>query len=324
MPKYIGLQKQIAKNNRSSLLMLASFPLIVLALIYAACAFFAWVETVDTPETAEWAYKAFFYFKYIGPPAFLIVLAWFLVAYFFNAHMISTMAGARPLERKENKRVYNLIENLCIQTGMSMPQVQIIDDDGLNAFASGINERTYTVTLTRGIVEALDDEELEGVIAHELSHIRNRDVRLMIVSIVFVGIFLTLAELFGYIIRFSSLRSRKKGKGEGEAVVLAVIFTCAVMMLLCYAAYALTFFLKFAISRKREYLADAGGAEITHKPWALASALRKISGHSHVSTVKDAAVNQLFIENEDKPGLFSLFTATHPPIEKRIAFLEQL
>lgn len=198
--KYIGLQKQIARNNRSSLLMLASFPSIVLALIYAACAIFAWVEAADAPEAAEWTSQAFFYFKHVGPPAFLIVLAWFLVAYFFNAYMISTMSGARPLERRENKRVYNLIENLCVQTGMSMPQVQIIDDDGLNAFASGINERTYTVTLARGIVEALDDEELEGVIAHELSHIRNRDVRLMIVSIVFVGIFLTLAELFGHII----------------------------------------------------------------------------------------------------------------------------
>ena len=103
--------------------------------------------------------------------------------------------GSKPLERTENKRVYNLLENLCISQGMSMPKLYVIDDDSLNAFASGINQKSYSVSLSKGIIEKLTDEELEAVIAHELTHIRNRDVRLLIISIVFVGIFSFLAEL---------------------------------------------------------------------------------------------------------------------------------
>src|SRR5690606_3093631 len=123
------------------------------------------------------------------------VAIWFVIAWFANTAIIQAATGARPLERKENMRVYNLVENLCISQGMKMPNVYVIEDDALNAYASGINEKTYAVTLTRGIINTLDDAELEGVIAHELAHIRNRDVRLLIVSIVFVGIFAFLSQM---------------------------------------------------------------------------------------------------------------------------------
>jgi heat shock protein HtpX len=122
------------------------------------------------------------------------VAVWFLVAWFSHSAMINKATGSKPLERKDNKRVYNLVENLCISRGMPMPKVNIIEDDSLNAFASGINSKTYTVSLSRGIIEKLNDHELEAVIAHELTHIRNRDVRLLIISVVFVGIFAFISE----------------------------------------------------------------------------------------------------------------------------------
>jgi len=322
-PKYVGLQTQISRNNRSCVLMLLSFPAIVLGLIYAACYIWAFSEQLNSMVAIPWKEHAFTYFTKVGPIAFLCVLAWFLIAYFYNVSIISFSTGARYIERKENKRVYNLIENICVATGTSMPKVQIINVPAMNAYASGINESTYTIALTQGIIDNLDDDELEGVIAHELSHIRNNDARVMIVSIVFVGIFLLLAQLFYYLIRTGFARagsaSRKRGKGGGSILLL-----CFVMMILCYFAYLFSFFIRFAVSRKREYLADAGSAEITHKPWALASALRKISGNSDIPTIKDSAVSQLFIDSSEDSSFFSFFTATHPPIEKRIAFLEQL
>ena len=124
-----------------------------------------------------------------------VVLIWFLIAFWANTSIIKAATGAKPLDRRENKRVYNLVENLCMANGMKTPKINIINDDSLNAFASGINDRTYTVTLSKGIIQKLNDEELEAVIAHELTHIRNRDVRLLIVSIVFVGIFSMLTQM---------------------------------------------------------------------------------------------------------------------------------
>ncbi len=123
------------------------------------------------------------------------VIIWFIIAWFSHSSMINTATNSKPLERKENKRVYNLVENLCISTGMQMPKVNIIEDDSLNAFASGIKSKTFSVSLSRGIIDKLEDEELEAVIAHELTHIRNRDVRLLIISIVFVGIFGFISEM---------------------------------------------------------------------------------------------------------------------------------
>ena len=233
---------------------------------------------------------------------------------------IKLSTGAKSLERKENKRVYNLLENICISQGMKMPKLNIINDDSLNAFASGINDNSYSISLSSGIINKLDDDELEGVLAHELTHIRNRDVRLLIISIIFVGIFSFIAEMAFRGIRFAGGRkSDKDGKGSG-AIILIVIAITAV-------AYLISILLRFGISRKREYLADAGAAEITKKPYALASALRKISGDPMIEAVESRDVAQLFIDNP-KPSVHksaswdNLF-ATHPPIEKRIALLEQ-
>jgi len=233
--------------------------------------------------------------------------------------------GARPLERKENKRVYNLVENLCMAQGMRMPKINIIEDDSLNAFASGINNSTFTVSLSRGIINKLDDEELEGVIAHELSHIRNRDVRLLIVSIVFVGIFALLTQIALNALRFAPRQNRSNNKNGGGIVIVILI-----ALIVAAVGYFFASLMRFAISRNREYMADAGSAEMTRKPYALASALRKISRDPEIEAVRRSDIAQLFIEHPSKKeknkqflsGIQNLF-ATHPPIEKRIAILEQ-
>lgn len=241
---------------------------------------------------------------------------WFVIAYFFHNKMIERATSAVPMSRMENPRVYNLLENMCISQGISMPKLNIINDDSLNAFASGINQDTFTITLSKGIIEKLTDEELEGVIAHELSHIINRDVRLLIVSIIFVGIFSFIAEMTLHGTRF--MRSRDNdGKSNLPIILLSILVSIV--------AFFIARLLHFAISRKREYLADAGAAEITKKPYALASALRKVSADPYIEAVTRRDVAQLFMHSPQftEKNLFGNLFSTHPPIEKRIAYLEQ-
>lgn len=227
------------------------------------------------------------------------VFIWFLIAYFANTSIINAATGARPLERKENKRVYNLVENLCMSQGMPMPKINIINDDSLNAYASGINKKSYTVTLSKGIIEKLNDEELEAVIAHELSHIRNHDVRLLIISIVFVGIFSMLAQIALRSAYYSSFTRKRDDKGGAALILLLTMLVAAV-------GYFFAILMRFAISRKREYLADAGSAEMTKNPLALASALRKISADPDIEAVKREDVAQLFIQHPGKQATSAL------------------
>ncbi len=245
------------------------------------------------------------------------VIIWFVIAWFSHTSIIESATNSKPLERKENKRVYNLVENLCISTGMQMPRINIIEDDSLNAFASGINTKTYAISLSKGIIDKLGDDELEAVIAHELTHIRNRDVRLLIISIVFVGIFGFITEML-----FRSLRLGRIGRGkkQGAAIIIA--------LLLALLGYLLASLFRFALSRKREYLADAGSAELTRRPLSLASALRKVAVDPTIEAVRRKDVAQMFIENpqeEEGKSSFSFANlfSTHPPIQKRIQLLEQ-
>lgn len=321
--QYVGIQTQQSRNNFRSLLLLCLFPILVVVLVFLFC-YLLVLFTGNQYETMEYnkIQLAFGLFVHMVPYVLGGVLIWFVIAYFANTSIINSATGSHPLERKENKRVYNLVENLCMSQGMKMPQVNIIEDDSLNAFASGINDRTYTVTLSRGIINKLNDQELEAVIAHELSHIRNKDVRLLIISIVFVGVFAMLAQIAMRSAFYSSFSSRRDEKGNGA--ILIVILT----MVVAAIGYFFSTLMRFAISRKREYLADAGAAEMTKNPLALASALRKISADPDIEAVHREDVAQLFIEHPGKQaqsalsGLSGLF-ATHPPIEKRIKVLEQ-
>jgi heat shock protein HtpX len=309
--KYVGLQSQIWRNNTSSIILLVLFPIVLFGLLWLFAFFVGQQEEQFSIDSANRGFLQFFPWVTVG------VGIWFLVAWSSHSAMIRRATGSRPLERRENKRVYNIIENLSITAGMKMPKVNIIEDESLNAFASGINESTYTVTLSRGIIDRLNDEELEGVIAHELTHIRNRDVRLLIISIIFVGIFAFLSEMLFRSLLYGGGRSRGSRDKGGIALIIG--------LLLALVGYFITVLCRFAISRKREYMADAGGAELTKNPQALASALRKVSQDPRIEAVKRKDVAQMFIENpgEKKKVSFTGLFATHPPIEKRIQILEQ-
>ena len=319
--QYVGIQTQQSRNNLRSLLLLCLFPVLVCVLTLMLCYLFVMVSEASNQPDVTLTQLAMSVFVQIAPYVLGGVLLWFIIAYFANTSIINSATGSQPLSRKENKRVYNLVENLCMSQGMKMPQINIINDDSLNAFASGINERTYTISLSRGIIEKLDDPELEAVIAHELSHIRNHDVRLLIISIVFVGIFAMLAQVAMRSVYYSSM-SRKRDDKNGAALLMILILIVAAV------GYFFSMLMRFAISRKREYLADAGSAEMTKNPLALASALRKISADPDIEAVHREDVAQLFIQHPGKQaksalsGLSGLF-ATHPPIEKRIQVLEQ-
>jgi len=310
--KYIGIQAQQRRNNLKSWCLLFMFPFLLIGLVYLFFLLIGWQDVENSISALETTLKTL-------PYILIAVTIWFLIAYFANTEIIKNATRSTALKRVDNKRVYNLVENVCMANGMEMPQVNVIEDGALNAFASGMNKNTYTVTLTRGIINALDDNELEGVIAHELTHIRNRDVRLLIVSIIFVGIFTMIAQIairMAFHSSFGRTRSNNKNNGMGTIIMLLIIAVLGVL------GYIFSILIRLAISRKREYLADAGAAQMTKKPLALASALRKISHNSEIKGVKREDIAQLFIEHKAK-GTFSSLFGTHPTIESRIAVLEQ-
>lgn len=311
--KYFGLQSQIWRNNTNSVVILVMFPIIFFVLTWLFFFF------VSMKSDQQWSiYQVNHSFLATVPFIIMGVIIWFTIAWFSHTAMINSATDSKPLSRNENKRVYNLVENLCISTGMTTPRINIIPDDSLNAFASGLNSKTFSISLSRGIIDKLNDDELEAVIAHELTHIRNRDVRLLIISIIFVGIFAFISQAI-----FRSMQFGRIGRGKkdgGAAIIIA--------LLLALVGLLISSLFRFALSRKREYLADAGSAELTHRPLALASALRKISADPTIEAVKRKDIAQLFIENpQEIPGqkkfaVSSMF-ATHPPLNKRIQILEQ-
>ena len=331
------MRTQIHRNNRMSILLLLMFPVIILVMVWVFLVLLNYLGGGYYDDYGNYVTGVDFdhvmqSFLSVVPWVVGAVALWFVIAYFSNTAMIRRATGSRPLERRENPRVYNIVENLCMTCGMDMPKINVVDDPQLNAFASGINKDTYAVTLTTGIINLLSDEELAGVVGHELTHIRNRDTRLLITSIVFVGIVSTVMSLAVRLIYNNFLygggysrRSNNDGEGGGGLSIIIVLFVAAVCSGI---AYIFTLMTRFAISRKREYMADAGGAELCGNPLALASALRKISGNPGLDDVKEADVSQLFIMKPDEMkegvmGFMNSLFSTHPDPEKRIAILEQ-
>lgn len=328
--KYVGLQHQISSNNRKTAMLLILFPVIILVTVFAFLVLcqlalqFCGGE-VASQITINWD-VTWEYYTACLPYVIGGVALWFTIAYFSNTAIIRYATGAKSVERKDNLRVYNIVENLCIAGGIEMPKINIVNDPGLNAFASGINIQTYTVTLTTGIIEKLNDAELSAVIAHELTHIKNRDTRLLIISIIFVGILATIAtvslKMVGGILRGSGRRRSKKGGGGAILIVLLVAVICSSV------AYLFASLTRFAISRSREYVADAGGVELCGDSLALASALRKVSDSPGLRSVNREDIAQLYIihPRETANKLLNIFNglfSTHPDTEERIRLLEQ-
>ena len=311
--KYVGLHSVIQRNNTLSVLLLLGFPAILLGAVYL---FLVLTDATDA-------------FVKILPWVLVGVGIWFAIAYFSNTSMIRHAVRATPLARRDNPRVYNIVENLTMACGMPMPEINIVNDQQLNAFASGINEKTYTVTVTTGLLDRLDDDELAGVIGHELTHIRNKDTQLLITSIVFVGIISVVMTIIVRLLWNTFLfgggnrrSSNSKNNGASIIVVMVVALVCAAI------AYLFTMLTRFAISRKREFMADAGGAELCGNPLALASALRKISNDPGLADVERDDIAQMYIVHPQAltggvKGFFSHLFSTHPDTKERIRLLEQ-
>ena len=334
--RYVGMYTQVRRNNTYTIMLLLMFPVIMLGMIWVFLALLNYfgngyydqygnmVNQLDT-ETVN------YYFMQALPWVVGGISIWFAIAYFANTSIVRAATGARPLERRENPKIYNMVENLCMTCNMDMPKINVVDDPQLNAFASGIDKNSCTVTLTTGIINLLDDDELEGVIAHELTHIRNRDTRLLITSIIFVGIVSTIMSMVVqmiYNVMWFGGGGRSNDKEDEKNNGLSIIVVLIVGLICCAIAYLFTILTRFAISRKREYMADAGGAELCGNPLALASALRKISGDPGLSNVRRDDIAQLFIVHPQQltsgvMGFFNSLFSTHPDTKKRIEILEQ-
>ena len=234
--------------------------------------------------------------------------------------MIDAITGGYEVSRREEPRLWNILENLCISRGLTMPKLKVVDSDALNAFASGLNQRQYSISVTRGLLERLEDPEIEAVLGHELTHIRNGDVRMLVIAVVIAGVIAFFAELIVRMFFQTGLywRGRRRdsdsrgGGGAGIAIVIAIA--------LIAIAWLLSVMIRFALSRSREFLADAGSVELTKNPDAMITALRKIEGRGDLERA-NSAVMEMCIDNprHDFANLFD----THPPIEKRIEALVQ-
>lgn len=319
----VGLTTQIYNNHLKSALLLLGFPFLLLLMLGS---FFSCLDLLSQmsvqPDYSRLNYIQSFHAGISGVVvyghwALLTAGVWFVIAYFFHGNMMRMAAGSSPITRQQYPKLYNMLENLCISRGLPMPTFELIDSPALNAFASGIDQKSYRIVLTRGLVESLPDDELEAVIGHELTHIMNRDVRLLIISVIFVGIISFLAQIT-YRMLIRGLRpnypvKRDEKRNNGMIVML-------VALVILVIGYILATVIRFALSRKREYLADAGSVELTKNPEAMMRALLRISGHDTVQGMPDG-VQQMCIENSHNfMGVF----ATHPSIEARVKTISQM
>ncbi|MFA9262487.1 MAG: M48 family metalloprotease [Undibacterium sp.] len=243
--------------------------------------------------------------------AFSIITSF--ASYWWSDKIVLSMAQATPVERESNPEIYNLVENLCIAAGLPVPKIYIAEDAALNAFATGRNPEHGVICLTTGLLARLDKTELEGVIAHELSHIKNRDTLVSTVVVILAGFISILADMFQHSLIFRGRDNENRGGG-------LVLFGLLLSILAPIAALLI----RMAISRKRELLADASGALLTRYPEGLASALEKISGDPKPLDTASGATAHLYISNPFKTGGLMKLFMTHPPVEERLAALRNM
>ena len=235
-------------------------------------------------------------------------------SYWWSDRIVLSMAHAVPVDRESNREIYNLVENLCIAAGLPVPKIYITEDPALNAFATGRNPEHGVICLTTGLLARLDKSELEGVIAHELSHIKNRDTLVSTVIVILAGFISILADMFQRSILFRGRDSDNRG---GGALII-------VGLLLSILAPIAALLIRMAISRKRELLADASGALLTRYPEGLASALEKISEDPRPVATASSATAHLYISNPFKTGNIMKLFMTHPPVEERLSALRSM
>lgn len=306
----VGLQTHIWANNTRSILLLAGFPVLVVFILYGVQLILMGLGFMpgtgkglvdDMALAASWL-------GWTVPLAFVIAAIWFAIAYFGSQAMVDALTGARKVERRTEPELYNLLENLSISRGLRTPTLRIIESESLNAYATGLHEGQYSVTVTRGLVNTLTRDEVEAVLAHELTHVINKDVRTMVIASIFAGIISVIAEMVFRGLIYSRGGGRKDNKNAGPLILIGIAFAVV--------GFVLAFVIRMMLSRTREYVADAGAVELTKNPDAMISALRKVEGRSSIKGPDE--VQQLFLDNQpDGVGLEGLF-ASHPPISKRV------
>ncbi len=319
-----GLYSHIQANRRRSIALLIGLFFLVYLVVFAGALALRGMGEGQFDTIAYNLRGAYGDMLYAAPIATIAVLAWIFIAYFGNQKLIDAVTGAREISHQDDPRLYRMLENLCISRGMTTPKLKIMETDALNAFASGLDEKQYAVTLTRGLVERLEDDEIEAVIAHELTHIRNEDVRMMVIAVIIAGVVSFAGELlFRSLLYGGRMRlltggmRRSGGRGGGRAgggAAIALLVAVAIVLI----AWLLSLVIRFALSRSREYLADAGAVELTKRPDAMISALLKISGRAEMPKTP-SSIMEMCIENP-RVG-FTALLATHPAIEDRVAAL---
>ncbi len=306
-----GLYTHIRRNRFRSRMLLGG--LFVLAWIASFAAILIWLGVYGVPRGVDPRGYVMQTFVFAFPFVTVGVAIWIFIGYRANVGIISSLTGAKEMSRSDAPKIYAMLENLCISRGMTTPRLMIVDDPALNAFASGVNEKQYTVTLTRGLIENLTDPEIEAVIAHELTHIRNEDVKLMIVAVVIAGVISFVAEIAFRSLRFSGSSRSSSGSDKSNAGLLIVVG-----ILVLAVAGLLASVIRFSLSRSREYMADAGAVELTKNPDAMISALLKISGRADLEGVPSGVMDMCF---ENDPDDMSDIFSTHPSISKRVQAL---
>lgn len=309
-----GLYSHIQSNKRRSILLLIGLFFLVYVMVFAGA--LAAEVIIGGDASLDYLLRAAWqHFLVALPWATLGAVLWMLIAYKFHQSMIDAVTGGRDVTRQEEPRLYNLLENLCISRGIPMPKLKVAEDDALNAFATGLNQRQYSITVTSGLVRNLNDAELEAVLGHELTHIQNGDVRMLVVAVIIAGVLSFFAELVFRLFFYarwgggrSSSSSSDRGKGGAFLAIVIALVLVAV-------AWFLSIVIRFALSRSREFLADAGAVELTKNPDAMITALRKIEGRGEIEGAT-SAVMEMCVDNP-RSGFADLF-ATHPPIDKRV------
>lgn len=315
--KVVGLQTFIWQNNTRSLILLLLFPFLLGLILYLVI--FGVTVSSHHANIAGATIDAWSTLQHSAIYILAGVLVWFLIAWTFHKAMILGMTGAQPLERRDNKALYDIVENLCISRGVKTPSLYVIEDSSMNAFASGLSPNNAMIAFSRGLLDSLTPQEVEAVAAHELTHILNRDSRFMIIAIIFVGIIQTIAEIF---LRTNIVVSDRDEKGTGSAYLVILLIKIAVYII----GFFITLIVQLAISRRREYLADAGSVELTKSSEHLISALQKISGDSRIEAIANRNVAQLCIENPLEHGhsFMSDLLSTHPSVQDRIKALQMI
>jgi heat shock protein HtpX len=324
-----GLYTHIAANKTRSIMLLGGLFVLVYVMVYAG-ALIAEVMIYGGGAPADYylaaaardLIKAF-------PFATGGALLWIVIAYFFHQRIVDAVTGGEDVTRQQQPRLYNLLENLCISRGIPMPKLKLVDSEALNAYATGLNQRQYAITVTSGLLNALNDQEIEAVLGHELTHIRNGDVQMMVIAVIIAGVVGFFAELFfrsftnfGYYgggygrgswSSSESSSSSDNKKSSGGAIIVIIVAVALIAL-----AWLLSQMVRLALSRSRELLADAGSVELTKNPDAMISALRKIENRGELPGAT-SAIMELCLDNP-REGFSDLF-ATHPSVDTRVEAL---